>query len=100
MKEPVKNTAASVLARLRNRAEMMERPFAEVLQYYAMERFLYRLSKTRYAEKFILKGGLLFYVWNLPLRRPTRDIDFRGYVSNSRENLLKVNRINIQKTRH
>ena len=90
MKESVKNIPASILARLKNQAEMTERPFAEILQYYAMERFLYRLSKTRYAEKFILKGGLLFYVWNLPLRRSTRDIDFRGYVSNSRENLLKV----------
>ena len=47
-------------------------------------------SKTRYADKFILKGGLLFYVWNLPLRRPTRDIDFRGYVSGNRSTLLKI----------
>ena len=77
MKEPVKNIPASILARLKNQAEMTERPFAEILQYYAMERFLYRLSKTRYAEKFILKCGLLFYVWNLPLRLSTRDIDFR-----------------------
>ena len=90
MKEPVKNIPASILARLRNQAEVLERPFAEILQYYAMERFLYRLSKTTYAKKFVLKGGLLFYVWNLPLRRPTRDIDFRGYVINSRENLLKI----------
>lgn len=67
MKEPVKNIPASILARLKNQTELMERPFAEVLQYYAMERFLYRLSQTRYADKFILKGGLLFYVWNLPL---------------------------------
>jgi len=90
MKEPVKNIAASIMARLRTQAERMGRPFAETLQYYAMERFLYRLAKTSYADKFILKGGLLFYVWNLPLRRPTRDIDFRGYVSNSRATLLKV----------
>ena len=55
-----------------------------------MERFLYRLSKTRYADKFILKGGLLFYVWNISLRRPTRDIDFRGYVSGNSKMLLKI----------
>jgi predicted nucleotidyltransferase component of viral defense system len=90
MKEPVKNIAASILARLRNQTEILGRPFAEVLQYYAMERFLYRLSKTRYADKFILKGGLLFYVWNLPLRRPTRDIDFRGYVSSKGKDLFKI----------
>ena len=90
MKESVKNIAASILARLRNQSDETNRSFAEILQYYAMERFLYRLSKTRYADKFILKGGLLFYVWDLPLRRPTRDIDFRGYVSGNRTTLLKI----------
>jgi len=90
MKGLVKNVAASILDRLRDRAELLERPFAEILQYYAMERFLYRLSKTIYADKFVLKGGLMFYVWELPLRRPTRDIDFRGYVNNSRGTLFKI----------
>lgn len=90
MKEPVKNVAASVLTRLKNQNEILERPFAEILQYYAMERFLYRLSQTEYADKFILKGGLLFYAWSLPLRRPTRDIDFRGYVSNNKSILMKI----------
>jgi predicted nucleotidyltransferase component of viral defense system len=90
MSEPVKNVAASIMARLKNQTEIMERPFAETLQYYAMERFLYRLSRTSYADKFVLKGGLMFYVWDLPLRRPTRDIDFSGYVSNNRETLLKI----------
>jgi len=90
MKEPGKNVAASILARLRNRAQLLERPFAEILQYYAMERFLYRLSKTSYADKFVLKGGLMFYVWDLALRRPTRDIDFGGSVSNNSGTLLKI----------
>lgn len=90
MKQPVKNIPASILARLKNRSEILKRPFAEILQYYAMERFLYRLSKTKYAAKFILKGGLLFYVWNVPLRRPTRDIDFRGYVTSDSEHLLRI----------
>ncbi len=90
MKKPVMNIPASILTRLRNQSDEMNRPFAEVLQYYAMERFLHRLSKTRYADKFVLKGGLLFYVWNLPLRRPTRDIDFHGYVSGDSKTLLKI----------
>ncbi|MFT3892393.1 MAG: nucleotidyl transferase AbiEii/AbiGii toxin family protein [Anaerolineales bacterium] len=98
MKEPVKNVAASILARLRNQAEIAEKPFVEILQYYAMERFLYRLSKTKYADKFILKGGLLFYVWDLPLRRPTKDIDFRGYVSNNSKDILKVIKTVISKS--
>ena len=90
MTEPVKNITASMQARLKNEAERLGKPFAEILQYYAMERFLFRLSKTKYAAKFILKGGLLFYVWNIPLRRSTKDIDFRGYVVNSRENLFQI----------
>jgi hypothetical protein len=48
MMEPIKNVAASILSRLRSQAELLERPFAEILQYYAMERFLFRLSKTNY----------------------------------------------------
>lgn len=90
MKEATKNIPVSILARLRNQAQVTNRPYAEVLQYFAMERFLYRLSKTKYAEKFVLKGGLLFYVWNLSMRRPTRDIDFRGYVSSDKNNLEKI----------
>lgn len=90
MKKPVKNVAASILAQLKNQTEILERPFAETLQYYAMERFLYRLSKTKYASKFILKGGLLLYVWGIPLRRPTRDIDLRGHVSNNSKSLLEI----------
>lgn len=90
MTERVRDVPASVLARLRRRAKTMERPFAEVLQYYAMERFLSRLSNTTYADKFILKGGLLLYAWDLPLRRPTKDIDFRGYISHNSKDILKM----------
>ena len=80
-------TAASIHAHLKNEAEGQGRPFAELLQYYGIERFLYRLSRSKYMDKFILKGGLLFYGWNIPLRRPTRDVDFRGYLDNSDESV-------------
>ena len=55
----VKNMGASVRQRLLNYAKANGRPFAEVLQYYAMERFLYRLSVSSYVEPFTLKGALL-----------------------------------------
>ena len=55
----VKNMGASVRQRLLNYARANGRPFAEVLQYYAMERFLYRLSVSSYVEPFTLKGALL-----------------------------------------
>jgi hypothetical protein len=48
---------ASVRQRLLNRSRAEDRPFQELLQYFAMERFLYRLAKSPYADRFILKGG-------------------------------------------
>jgi len=54
MKEPgTKNVGASVRQRLLNKARETRRPFSEILQYFAMERFLYRLSKSEYADKFV-----------------------------------------------
>ena len=86
----VKNLAASVQARLQNHARTMKRPFQELLQYYAMERFLYRLSKTPYRARFVLKGALMLHVWQAPLARATKDLDFLGHLDNSLENLADV----------
>ncbi len=74
----VKDTAASNRKRLRNYALKAGRPFQEVLQYFAMERFLYRLSISDVADKFVLKGALMFTAWGAPGGRPTRDIDLLG----------------------
>lgn len=90
MTKAQKNITASIQTRLKNEAEQQGKPFAELLQYYGMERFLYRLSKSQYVDKFVLKGGLLLYGWNIPLRRPTRDIDFRGYLDNSEKSILRA----------
>lgn len=82
MKKKVTNIKASVKALLLNKARQTNRPFAEVLQYYGMERFLYRFSRSKYANKFVLKGALLFTAWQIPERRTTLDIDFLGYYDN------------------
>lgn len=82
MKEEIKNIQASVRARLQNKARETNRPFSEVLQYYGMERFLYRFSRSKYAEKFILKGALMFTAWQVPDRRATLDIDFLAHHNN------------------
>jgi hypothetical protein len=71
-----KDIAASVHQKLLNRAKDVDRPFYEVLQYFAMERFLYRLSQSKFANQFILKGALLFRIWGAEDSRATRDIDF------------------------
>src|SRR5579863_9915420 len=73
-KEP-KNVVASVLARLRNHAKSTGAPFQQVLQQYAIERFLYRVSKSKHAESVILKGALLLKTIGVPAARPTMDID-------------------------
>jgi hypothetical protein len=57
-----------------------------------MERFLYRLSKSRYAGNFILKGALMLTVWEAPLTRPTMDIDLLGRIDNSIETMVAVTR--------
>lgn len=55
-----------------------------------MERFLHRLSRSPNADSFVLKGALLFRVWDIPDSRATRDIDFLAYVDNSPENLAAI----------
>jgi predicted nucleotidyltransferase component of viral defense system len=76
------NRAASVHQRLLNLAKGSGRPFNELLQYYAIERFLYRLSTSKYRDLFVLKGALTLMVWQTPVTRPTRDIDLLGRISN------------------
>ncbi|MHB1342481.1 MAG: nucleotidyl transferase AbiEii/AbiGii toxin family protein [Coriobacteriia bacterium] len=79
------NLPASVRARLRNKADEIGLDFNQVLQYYAMERFLYRLSKTKWADCLIVKGAAMLRVWDGAVARPTRDIDFLGRIENSPE---------------
>jgi hypothetical protein len=82
-KGPIRDVAASVRQRLLNQARNTNRPFQELLQYFAMERFLYRLSKSSHANRFVLKGALMFTVWRAPASRPTKDIDLLGRMANT-----------------
>ena len=83
MANKVTNISASVRARLLNRARSEQRPFNELLQYYSMERFLYRLSKSKHADSFVLKGGLMLQMWGGSLKRATKDIDLHRAASAS-----------------
>ena len=76
----VSNAAASVKARLLNLSRQKSRPFQELLQYYGMERFLFRLGMSRYADRFVLKRALLLHVWDIQDSRATRDIDMLAMV--------------------
>lgn len=85
-----RDLSASVRQRLLNQAHAQKRPFQELLQYYAMERFLYRLARSSQADKFILKGALLLTAWKAPLSRSTMDIDLLGKTSNKLEHIVSI----------
>ncbi len=85
-----KDIAASVRARLQERAKQSHRPFAELLQYFAMERFLYRLAQSPHVDKFVLKGALMLVAWKTPDFRPTKDIDFLARMPNDVESVVSV----------
>ena len=71
-----RNHAASVRQRLLNVARRDRVDYNLVLQRYAAERFLYRLSASSEVDRFTLKGAALFRVWAEEDLRPTRDVDF------------------------
>ncbi len=70
----------SVQTRLKNQAQESGRPFAELLELYAIERFLHRLGRSPHRDQFVLKGALLLRHWLGTNTRPTRDIDLLGPV--------------------
>jgi predicted nucleotidyltransferase component of viral defense system len=70
--------AASIRARLLAKAKAQSIDFNAVLLQYGQERFLYRLSISRWQESFMLKGALLFLAFEMPRSRPTKDIDLLG----------------------
>lgn len=70
----------SIQDRLKNAAKEGGRPFAELLELYAVERFLHRLGHSRQSKQFVLKGGLLLRHWLGADTRPTRDVDLLGPV--------------------
>lgn len=70
------NLPASVHQRLINLARTRRQDANLVLNRFALERFLYRLSRSPHADAFVLKGAMLFLVWTGDSARPTRDVDF------------------------
>jgi hypothetical protein len=85
-----RNIAASVHQRLLDKSKDSARPFNELFQYYAIERFLYRLSRSSHAGKFILKGALMLLVWEVRASRSTMDIDMLGRMKNNPEAVIAM----------
>ena len=84
------NVAASVRARLLNVAKAQGVDFNQVLVRFALERVLYRMTQSRHADSFLLKGALLFTLWyNMP-HRATRDADLLGFGASDLDSVAKV----------
>lgn len=74
-----RNLAASIRARLKQRADATKQDFNLILTHYGLERLLYRLSISPHADTYLLKGALLFSLWYDQPHRPTRDADLLGF---------------------
>ncbi len=85
-----KNIAASVKARLQNVADKRGDDFNLLLLRYGIERLLFRLSQSAFADRFLLKGAMLFAVWDEKTHRPTRDLDLLGFGPSEKADLLRV----------
>lgn len=68
--------AASVLAKLKNKAKVSGISYQQCLQLFFQEEFLRKLAGSQYAENFILKGGLFIYMLTNFESRATVDVDF------------------------
>lgn len=70
-----RNLAASVSARLLNRAKERGDDYQTLLTSYCFERLLYRLGKSELRDHFVLKGAMLLRLWSQQPYRATRDLD-------------------------
>jgi predicted nucleotidyltransferase component of viral defense system len=73
------NLAASIRQRLMNWSRQHNSDFNLALVRFGIERLLYRLSRSPHAQSFLLKGSMLFLVWESEMPRPTRDVDLLAF---------------------
>jgi len=79
MAKKIKNIGASVRARLLKLSREKGQSFDLVLTRFALERLLFRLSQSRFADRFVLKGAMLLMSWLEEPHRGTRDLDLLGF---------------------
>ncbi len=85
-----RNIVASVQARLVDRSRELDVEHQLTLARFGGERLLYRLSKSKFADRFILKGAALLLLWLGETIRPTKDVDLLGFGDTSAEALKRV----------
>lgn len=86
----VKRSSASVLARLLALAKQRDEDYSLLLNRFALERLLHRLSVSPHADRFLLKGALLFSLWYEQPHRPTRDADLLGFGPDGSDELVRT----------
>ena len=78
--------SASILARLL--AKTRGDDYSLLLNRFALERLLFRISRSPHADRFLLKGALLFALWYDDPHRPTRDADLLGFGPDDADKLV------------
>ena len=90
MAKAIKNLGASVRARLLNLSKEKGQNFDLVLTRFALERVLFRLGESPYANRFVLKGAMLIMIWfDIPYRG-TGDLDLLGFGDASEQAILET----------
>jgi hypothetical protein len=84
------NRSASVLARLLNLARQRGDDYNLLLNRFALERLLCRVAASAHADRFLLKGALLFSFWYDQPHRPTRDADLLGFGPDDAASLIAI----------
>jgi hypothetical protein len=82
--------AQSIKQRLMNLSQQQNEQFNIVLVRFAVERLLYRLTRTPHATQFVLKGAMLFAAWSAQPHRPTQDVDLLGFGPPDADRLVKI----------
>jgi len=85
-----KNMSVSNRAKLLNLSRQTGQSFQELVQYFAMSRFLYRMAVSDVSSQFILKGAMLLHARNLTQARSTLDIDLLARMDNSPQSIRQA----------
>lgn len=82
--------AHSIQAKLLNYSHAHQENHNHTLSRYAIERLMYRLSRSPHADRFVLKGAMLFILWLDEAHRPTKDLDLLGLGEFSADSLRTI----------
>ena len=84
------NLVASIRQRLLNISKERNEDPNLVFIRYAVERLLYRITRSKQSGQFILKGAMLLATWTGRPHRPTKDLDLLGSGDSSSERIQKI----------